>query len=106
MCYFDANGVGRTPRSTTTPTLPFEVISLIIDYATTASILEVSLPLDHTSLQPQARLKPSFEAIRGLSSVSHLVRGEVLAAWFRTMVVREPGDWDKASQIGICTHVS
>lgn len=87
------------------PTLPIEVVTQIIDYAVVATGLEVFSPLDHTSFQPQARIKPSFDTIRGLSSVSHFVRAEVLAAWFRVMVVREPDDWCMANRMGVHTHV-
>jgi hypothetical protein len=85
--------------------LPAELLQLVITYAATSTDSDPFAPLDSTSLQPKARAKPSFNTLRGLSCVSHSIRAETLAAWFRILVVRNIGDWDMAVRMRICHHV-
>ncbi|KAG9074026.1 hypothetical protein FS749_014457 [Ceratobasidium sp. UAMH 11750] len=63
------------------------------------------VPLDRSSHFPMALLKPPFRNLRALSCVSRKMRLTVLAAWYRTLYIRDPEDWDLAVRMQICGHV-
>ncbi|KAG8696039.1 hypothetical protein FRC08_007403 [Ceratobasidium sp. 394] len=63
------------------------------------------VPLDRNSKLPMALLKPHFKNLRALSCVSRKMRLTVLAAWYRTLYIRNPEDWDLAVRMQICGYV-
>lgn len=94
-----------SPSTTPTLRLPVEILRYIIDLASTPSASADLLPLDHTSIQPRVHAKPDFNILRGLSGSSRAMRTEVLSAWFRALYIREPADWNKTIQMGLCDYV-
>ncbi|KAG8736282.1 hypothetical protein FRC12_017701, partial [Ceratobasidium sp. 428] len=82
-----------------------EVISMIVDILASPQTGAQPLTLDDASHYPSTLPKPRFDGLRGLSYANRMTREIVSSAWFRTLYVRQPEDWEIAISMKICACV-
>ncbi|KAF8595424.1 hypothetical protein BDV93DRAFT_564400 [Ceratobasidium sp. AG-I] len=93
-------GSNPTPAAHRVPT---ELIFYIIEMA--ANAVTIMQPLDSHSAYPAMPTKPDFSALSGLSGSCRMYHTAVQKAWYNTLYIRTPEDWEMVDRLGVSIYV-
>lgn len=81
------------------PELIFYIIELAVNMTTAIQ------PLDTHSQYPIVSMKPEFSALCGLNGSCRMYHAAVQKAWYKTLYMRTPDDWEMVDRLGISIYV-